>query len=227
MSDSWVIAPEEFPNLLKHDWSVSLPLATEPINSGPPDSGVKIMQMRIERVNALPATLSGSTMYVVKSSEAGLADVYFTNNAGTEARHVIKKSEITDMINTSIGNFTNIQLAADITARDALSLNRNALVLVLDATGDATVSNGAALYLYDVDTTAWHKVSEFESMDVTLTWDAIQGRPTSTVAEIDDAVAKAHVHANKAQLDKIGEDADGVLQYNGAYIEAQIAVNEW
>ena len=227
MSDSWVITPEEFPNLLKHDWSVSLPLTTEPINSGPPDSGVKIMQMRIERVNALPATLSGSTMYVVKSSEAGLADVYFTNNAGTEARHVIKKSEITDMINTSIGNFTNIQLAADITARDALSLNRNALVLVLDATGDATVSIGAALYLYDVATTVWHKVSEFESMDVTLTWDAIQGRPTSTVAEIDDAVAKAHVHANKAQLDKIGEDADGVLQYNGAYIEAQIAVNEW
>ena len=227
MSDPWVITPEEFPNLLKHDWSVSLPLATEPISSGPPDSGVKIMQMRIERVNALPATLSGSTMYVVKSSEAGLADVYFTNNDGTEARHVIKKSEITDMINTSIGNFTNIQLAADITARDALSLTRNALVLVLDATDDATVSNGAALYLYDVVTTAWHKVSEFESMDVTLTWDAIQGRPTSTVAEIDDAVAKAHVHANKAQLDKIGEDADGVLQYNGAYIEAQIAVNEW
>lgn len=227
MSYPWVITPEEFPNLLKHDWSVSLPLATEPISSGPPDSGVKIMQMRIERVNALPATLSGSTMYVVKSSEAGLADVYFTNNDGTEARHVIKKSEITDMINTSIGNFTNIQLAADITARDALSLTRNALVLVLDATDDATVSNGAALYLYDVVTTAWHKVSEFESMDVTLTWDAIQGRPTSTVAEIDDAVAKAHVHANKAQLDKIGEDADGVLQYNGAYIEAQIAVNEW
>lgn len=227
MNDSWVITPEEFPNLLKHDWSVSLPLATEPISSGSPDSGVKIMQMRIERVNALPATLSGSTMYVVKSSEAGLADVYFTNNAGTEARHVIKKSEITDMINTSIGNFTNIQLAADITARDAMSLSRNALVLVLDATGDATVSNGAALYLYDVATTVWHKVSEFESMDVTLTWDAIQGRPTSTVAEIDDAVAKAHVHANKAQLDKIGEDADGVLQYNGAYIEAQIAVNEW
>ncbi len=227
MSDPWVITPEEFPNLLKHDWSVSLPLATEPISSGPPDSGVKIMQMRIERVNALPATLSGSTMYVVKSSEAGLADVYFTNNDGTEARHVIKKSEITDMINTSIGNFTNIQLAADITARDALSLARNALVLVLDATDDATVSNGAALYLYDVATTAWHKVSEFESMDVTLTWDAIQGRPTSTVAEIDNAVAKAHVHANKAQLDKIGEDADGVLQYNGAYIEAQIAVNEW
>lgn len=227
MSEPWVITPEEFPNLLKHDWSVSLPLATEPISSGPPDSGVKIMQMRIERVNALPATLSGSTMYVVKSSEAGLADVYFTNNDGTEARHVIKKSEITDMINTSIGNFTNIQLAADITARDALSLTRNALVLVLDATDDATVSNGAALYLYDVATTAWHKVSEFESMDVTLTWDAIQGRPTSTVAEIDDAVAKAHVHANKAQLDKIGEDADGVLQYNGAYIEAQIAVNEW
>lgn len=227
MSDPWVITPEEFPNLLKHDWSVSLPLATEPISSGPPDSGVKIMQMRIERVNALPATLSGSTMYVVKSSEAGLADVYFTNNDGTEARHVIKKSEITDMINTSIGNFTNIQLAADIIARDALSLARNALVLVLDATDDATVSNGAALYLYDVATTAWHKVSEFESMDVTLTWDAIQGRPTSTVAEIDNAVAKAHVHANKAQLDKIGEDADGVLQYNGAYIEAQIAVNEW
>lgn len=227
MSDSWVITPEEFPNLLKHNWSVSLPLATQPTSGGDTNIGVKIMQMRIERVNALPATLTGSTMYVVKSTEAGLADVYFTNNAGTEARHVIKKSEINDMITNSISSFSNIQMAADITARNALAPTRNVLSLVLDATGDATVTSGAALYLYDVATTTWHKVSEFESMDVTLTWDAIQGRPTSTVTQIDDAVAQAHSHANKAQLDKIGEDGDGLFQYNGAYIEANIAVNEW
>lgn len=185
------------------------------------------MYMRIERVNALPATLTGSTMYVVKSTENGLADIYFTNNDGTEARHVINKTEIGSMITSSISDFTNIKIAADIAARDALTLTRNMLVLVINATGDETVSAGAALYVYNSVNFEWTKVSEFESMDVTLTWDAIEGRPTSSVVSIDDAVTKRHSHANSAELAKVGEGADGVFQYNGAYVAAVIAVNEW
>lgn len=185
------------------------------------------MYMRIERVNTLPNTLAGSTMYVVKGSDAALADVYFTNNDGTEARHVINKTEIDQMITDSIGDFTNIQIAATIVARNALAPTRNVLALVLDATGDATVNAGAALYVFDAGNATWNKVSEFENLDVTLTWSMLQGRPTSSVADIDDAVAKRHSHANTAELVKVGEGADGVFQYNGAYIEARIAVNEW
>ncbi|MNG09211.1 hypothetical protein D3C84_926220 [compost metagenome] len=63
-------------------------------------------------------------------------------------------------------------------------------------------------------------------MDVTLTWDAIQGRPTSTPAQIDSAVSQAHSHANKATLDKFSE-AGGLVRYNGAPIPAEWAGTNW
>ena len=47
------------------------------------------------------------------------------------------------------------------------------------------------------------KIAEYESMDVVLQWNDIQGKPTSAVADIDDAVANRHSHANKALLDPI------------------------
>lgn len=223
---TWVLYPKGFPNELKQDGYSSLPLQNDQ-TSTTPILGAKHMFMHIERVTALPAVLTPSAMYIVKATEAGLAEVYFSNSDGTEARHVINKTEINAMISTQLTNFSNIQVVADITARDALNPTRNILALALDAAEDTTVTAGAALYVFDDATDVWHKVSEFESLDVVLQWDAIQGRPSSTVAQIDDAVSKAHTHANKAQLDKIGEDAEGNFQYNGAYIDANIAVSDW
>lgn len=45
-----------------------------------------------------------------------------------------------------------------------------------------------------------------------IAWAVITGKPSSTVEDIDDAVAKKHAHANSAQLDKVGE-TDGNLTY--------------
>ena len=53
-----------------------------------------------------------------------------------------------------------------------------------------------------------------------VAWAVITGKPDSAVADIDDAVAKRHAHANAAQLDKIGE-ADGVLTYGGVAMATQ------
>ena len=184
--------------------------------------------LRLERVNALPGTLTPSTMYMVKSATAGLFDIYVTGTDAAEVRHVISRSEINSMISQAVTDFTNIRVVADITARDALAPTRNVLALVLDATADVTVQSGAALYVFDSETeSGWVKVSEFESLDVVLDWSAIQNKPSSTVAQIDDAVAKAHVHANKAQIDKIGEDVNGEMTYNGIGIQAYIATTEW
>lgn len=49
----------------------------------------------------------------------------------------------------------------------------------------------------------------------TIRYNDIEGKPSSTVAQIDDAVTKRHEHANKDRLDKINEGAGGVLTYNG------------
>ena len=64
-------------------------------------------------------------------------------------------------------------------------------------------------------------------MDVVLQWSNIQGRPSSDVASIDDAVNKRHSHTNKTQLDKISEDANGNLTYGGTYPRAGLESEEW
>lgn len=181
----------------------------------------------IERVLALPATLAGSTMYIVKSSEAGLAEIYFTNADGSEARHVITKSEITTLIANAVASLSTIYIAATIAARDALVFTANAFTLVIDATGDTSVTSGAALYLWDNTNKTFTKVAEYESLDLVLQWSDIQNKPTSSVTDIDDAVAKKHAHANATKLDKVGEDANGLFTYNSEYPTAALAKAEW
>ena len=99
--------------------------------------------------------------------------------------------------------------------------------LVIDATDDTSVQSGAATYVFNPTDSIWTKISEHESMDVVLQWANIQGRPTSTAAEIDDAVSKRHSHANMVTLDKVGEDAGGLLQFNGDYVDPALRVAEW
>jgi uncharacterized surface anchored protein len=181
----------------------------------------------IARVNALPATLEANTLYLVKSASTGLMEMTVTGNTSSEVRHLINEAEIQTMINNSVANFSNIRLTADIATRDALVLDHNSIVLVADATGDATVNAGAALYFYDVAGNTYTKVSEYESLDVVLEWSAIQNKPTSSVADIDDAVARKHSHANIATLDLLTQDANGNLLVNGQYPGTYIATTEW
>lgn len=187
--------------------------------------------LNIERVTALPQTMRPSTLYIVRSAHVGLVEMYFTSSDGADVRHVISKDEIQSMINQYIVSatsaLTEIKIVATIAARNALGLTANGLCLVLDATADATVSAGAALYVYDAVGLAWTKVAEYESMDVQLLWSAIQGRPTSAVADIDDAVTKRHSHTNKALLDKVSEDGSSNFMYNGAYPKAPLDAEQW
>jgi hypothetical protein len=63
-------------------------------------------------------------------------------------------------------------------------------------------------------------------MDVVLQWANIQGRPTSTPAELDDAVAKVHVHANKLTIDKISE-TNGDLVFDGKNADPVLRATDW
>lgn len=49
----------------------------------------------------------------------------------------------------------------------------------------------------------------------TIKYEEIEGRPEKTKMQIEQAVDAVHGHGNKDKLDKIGEDASGVLMYNG------------
>jgi hypothetical protein len=175
--------------------------------------------LRIFRETALPSTLLPYSIYMIApAARPEYVEIYVTDSTGL-AKRVINKADIDALIQAAVANATELLIVADIPARDALTLTATRYVFVKDATGDTSVTSGGATYLYDPSAAVgarWIKVSEAESLDVQLTWAGIEGKPTSTVAQIDAAVAATHTHANKTQLDKVGEDSNGNLTYGGS-----------
>ena len=185
------------------------------------------VMIQFAKVTALPATLVPNTVYLVGAGAADELRLYMTNSAGTATRHIVDKSEIQTMITNTVTGYGNAVVVADIAARNALAPAMVQIAVVKSAIGDPTVASGAATYVYDPVDTAWTKIAEFESLDITPTWAALQNKPTSTVAAIDDAVSKAHVHANKPQLDEISEDGGLNFMFRGEYPRARLETVSW
>jgi hypothetical protein len=181
------------------------------------------------KVTALPGTLEANAVYAVSvASNPNLVELFVVNSAGTAARHVLNETDVAGMISSAMSGGNQLTIVADITARNAmLPLTSAKWVYVINATGDTTVAAGGATYLYNPGTTSWVKASEAESMDIVLQWSNIVGRPSSVVADIDDAVARRHSHANATQLAKIGEDGTGSMTYNGTAVGANWANAAW
>ncbi|WP_337058220.1 hypothetical protein [Pseudomonas sp. USHLN015] len=186
-------------------------------------------QIKFHKVTSLPGSLEPDSLYFVQN--ANYAESYLTNSAG-EAKAIGNSVMINALITAALSSLPSsgapLLFVPDIAARDALesSLTGPVFALVQDATADPTVTAGAALYAWNPVTTSWIKVAEYESMDVTLTWAAIQGKPTSTPSQIDSAVAATHSHANKATLDKLSE-AGGLLRFDGSPIPAEWNGTNW
>jgi hypothetical protein len=185
---------------------------------------MKMAKMSFQQVIELPATLTPNTTYFLKSATTGLMEIHVSNSDGTDTLHVINRDEINNMISTAVTGSTAIKAVININDRNATTLPTSGFVMVKDATGDATVNSGAALYFYDADMTLtdiqtnadrFSKIAEYESLDIQLTWEALQHKPTSSVDDIDDAVTKRHSHANLTQLNLITERDDGEFLYNG------------
>ena len=113
------------------------------------------VQMKVHKVNALPGSLEASALYLVKSANTGLLDLYVSSNDGTEARHIISKAEIQSLVNTAVAGASNIFVVPDIVARDALDPTVVTQAIVVDATADTTVKSGSATYVYNPVGTAW------------------------------------------------------------------------
>ena len=173
---------------------------------------------KLTAVPSLPCD-PNAVFFVAPQSKPNYIEIYVSNSAGTALKRLLTDTDIQALIDASISGLTGeMPIVADIAARNALSPTSNTQVLVLDATGDPTVTSGAATYLYRVSTTSWIKLSEAESLDLILQWANIQGKPTSSPTAIDTAVGNSHVHnGNLTQLNKIGENADGFFTYNNAF----------
>jgi len=184
--------------------------------------------LNIQIVNALPATLVASTLYLVKATSSDHFEMVMSTKDGQTSRRVINATDVQSMVNSAVTSVNTFQVVADIAARDAMSLSVNTQVIVLNATGDTSVTSGSAGYVYKADTSTWHKMFETEAMDIVLNWASIVGGPTSAPAAIDNAVSKTHSHTNLVVLDLLGKDADGNLTYNGAVVSTvSSTTSEW
>ena len=176
---------------------------------------------------ALPGSLVPDAIYYITDANAAYVQVYVTSAAGV-ARRIPTVADIDTMILNALVGSSQISVVADITARNAqASLAIGDQTLVLNATGDATVSSGAATYVVQsIGPVVWAKISEAESQDVALTWANITSKPTSSVAAIDAAVTASHTHANMTQLNLLG-DASGELTYNGIVVKTSWSTTAW
>jgi len=166
----------------------------------------------VHKSTSVPGTFGPNEIHLITDpSNANFLSVYVSNAAGTAFRRTPNQADIQALVTAASG--ATVSVVADIAARDALTPATGNEAWVQDASADATVDAGAAKYVYDG--TAWAKVAEAESQDITLDWASIEGRPNATASAIDAAVLASHSHANKTQLDKVGEDANGNFQYNG------------
>lgn len=183
---------------------------------------------KIFRSTVLPSPLEAYAIYIVApTAKPDFVEIYVTGSTNSIVKKVIDEATVQGLIEDSISSLSNLLVVDDITDRDALTPTANQLVLVLDATGDTSVASGSATYVYRLSNTSWIKISEGESLDVVLSWANIQNKPTSAVADIDDAVSKRHTHANKTELDKIGEDVNGNFIYNTALPVIAWSSTEW
>jgi hypothetical protein len=175
------------------------------------------------KVATLPATLVANAFYFVENGN--YAESYLTNNLGV-AKMVGNSVMIDQKIANQLAGLSSLEVVDNIASRDALTLTSNKMVLVIDATGDTSVVSGSAMYAWQQSSTAFVKVSEYESMDVIVSWGSISGRPTSSPASIDLAVTNSHTHTNKTSLDKVGQDVEGDITYDGLEV-LRWATNNW
>lgn len=180
----------------------------------------------VHKTTTLPATLEPHSIYLVApAAKPNYLELYVTSSDGAQVRRVITDDDVLALI---AANGSGARIVDNIADRDAITPKTNGmLVYVLDATGDPTVASGAASYLWRESTAQWIKLTEYESMDVSVQWSSIQGRPASTPAAIDSAVSASHTHPNATELAQIGQDVEGNLTYGGQPPRARLDTAGW
>ncbi|MDA8859889.1 hypothetical protein N9I33_00295 [Paracoccaceae bacterium] len=97
----------------------------------------------VHKVKELPTPLVANAFYLVASG-ANHLEIYVTGTAASTVRRLLNPSDVAALIKADIDKLGTLEIVDDITARDAMSLSTNAMVLVLDASADSTVNGGAA-----------------------------------------------------------------------------------
>ena len=179
------------------------------------------------RETALPSTLEAYSIYfIAPPDKQDYVEIYVSDATGSKAKRLFGEKEVKQLLAEFNASRGQLSVVENISGRNAIEKKvTGSEVFVKDPTGDSTVTSGAARYLWDGSN--WIKVAESESMDLRLSYDNLEGKPTSSVTDIDNAVQLRHSHSNKTQLDKIGEDSNGNLTYGGQSVRIEWSSIGW
>jgi hypothetical protein len=101
-------------------------------------------------------------------------------------------------------SYKEFKIVANIAERDALDKFESLRVLVMDASGDSTVSKGWAEYAWDG--TIFHKTAEMESLDVVIKWANVTEKPATF-----PPTQHQHTEAEITDLDKYSQEEVNTL----------------
>ena len=171
--------------------------------------------LKFFKVNQLPTTPVANAIYFVAASSVGTgkeyADTYITSKTGV-ARKVGNTTMIQEVV-ADVMSGRSLKIVNDITARDNLDTDDYPfLAIVIDATADASVDDGGAMYVWDPDE------------GPSGTW--------KLLVKYDELLDDLHKHANKTVLDEISESqtspvGDRVLMFRGDYVGPVLVDNDW
>ena len=121
----------------------------------------------IERLEALPAEVAPSTIYIVKAATAGHVDLYFTDRTGTETRRALNVSDIHSELMTTLATWIpalstkteeltssfNVTLQGDVTGTGTFNGKDDIVIATTAAATPGPSDNG--IYLTDVIDEGW------------------------------------------------------------------------
>jgi hypothetical protein len=98
------------------------------------------------------------------------------------------------------------------------------LPLVLNAKGDARIANDSGhLYVWSIEAATGLLTDWVDAGDIVdLEWSAISGKPSSAVADIDDAVSKKHTQGTDQVLDTGGANEISAANAKAAYTHSGV-----
>lgn len=180
---------------------------------------------KIRRVNQVPTVREANTMYIVKAPGALEADLVFTGSDPTIEASTISRAAINTIVGDKVDASTSIYFQPTYAQMLANPPKANALIYVADTTGDPTAVTPTRVYLYQ---SVIRQFMGFPNSGGggtgTVSWDAVLGRPTATPAQIDQAVAQSHAHANQQTLNQLGENAQQKLTFRGTVVDTPASV---
>jgi len=158
-------------------------------------------------------------------------DVHVSSGDKTKLSNLASDADATYATKTEVAGKTKVwtydtygDMVSDLTNFTQGEVGTQAIVK--DPTGDTDNIDesfkGVAFYVLQYDEGESELYWDFlytvgEPAEISLLWSEIEGKPSSSTTDIDDAVSKKHAHTNAAVLADLGDD-DDMLTYKGAAV---------